>query len=104
MKRLLTLTLALVMSLSLTACGGGGTSSSGSAPESGSSTSSEADGEKSFAGVKILHLISNTRGDGGNHDAAAAAVEKMAGIDGDYRGWKYSGDGCLWKKTCSDGL
>lgn len=34
----------------------------------------------------------------------SAAVEKMAGIDGDYRGWKYSGDGCLWKKTCSDGL
>ena len=34
----------------------------------------------------------------------SAAVKKMAGIDGDYRGWKYSGDGCLWKKTCSDGL
>ncbi len=77
MKKLLALALSLTLAFSLTACGGGGTSSSGSAPESGSSTSSESEGEKSFAGVKILHLISNTRGDGGNHDAAAAAVEKM---------------------------
>lgn len=34
-------------------------------------------GGVSLEGVRIIHLISNTRGDGGNHDMAAKAVEKM---------------------------
>ncbi len=37
----------------------------------------KAAGELPLDGVKIIHLISNTRGDGGNHDMAATAVEKM---------------------------
>lgn len=39
--------------------------------------SDSAAGQKSLEGVRIIHLISNTRGDGGNHDMAAKAVEKM---------------------------
>ena len=75
MKKLLALALSLTMVFSLAACSNGGNNNSSSTPEGNSSSTVE--GEKSMSGVKILHLISNTRGDGGNHDMAALAVEKM---------------------------
>lgn len=91
---------AAVMGLSMTACSGGngGAANAGSTAAAGTEAAAKsegeagteaadksegtvgtqaADGEKSLEGVRIIHLISNTRGDGGNHDMAAMAVEKL---------------------------
>lgn len=54
-----------------------GTAGCGAAPKEEADTQKEADSGLPLDGVRIIHLISNTRGDGGNHDMAAAAVEKM---------------------------
>ncbi|MCI9162143.1 MAG: BMP family ABC transporter substrate-binding protein [Lachnospiraceae bacterium] len=50
---------------------------SGTEKEDPAAQEQEGSSSVSLEGVRIIHLISNTRGDGGNHDMAAKAVEKM---------------------------
>ena len=75
MKKITAMAGVLALGFSLTACGG--------TEDQVSETKNETVGEagtttgNSLEGVRIIHLISNTRGDGGNHDMAAMAVEKL---------------------------
>lgn len=82
MKKVLLLALAMIMACCLVACSGNNQPTQEPSTEVADTVTDDAQKEETLEvtdleGKRILHLISNTRGDGGNHDAAARAIENI---------------------------
>lgn len=77
MKKRLIKVVAGMVTIAVLMSGCGGQKSEGTAGEEGSAEETAETAATSLEGVRIIHLISNTRGDGGNHDMAAQAVERL---------------------------
>ncbi len=74
-KRLVKAAAMAVVAVLLSGCSG--QKSEGTTGAEGSAKETTETAAASLEGVRIIHLISNTRGDGGNHDMAAQAVERL---------------------------